>query len=103
MSKGIRFALLTCAGYAALLSAYGPCARAQAPSAADAGQGLEEIVVTARRVQEKLQNVPTAITAISTKDLEERQILSLEDIGNSVPSLIMAPQIGTPAVPQISI
>ena len=65
--------------------------------------GLEEIVVTARRVQEKLQDVPTAITAISTKELEQQQILSVEDIGNTIPSLILQPQIGTAAVPQISI
>ncbi|HLG90443.1 MAG TPA: TonB-dependent receptor [Alphaproteobacteria bacterium] len=103
MSKTIRLALLTCAAYGTFLSTHGQDARAQAQEATNSGQGLEEIVVTARRVQEKLQDVPTAITAISTKDLEEKQILSLEDIGNSVPSLIMAPQIGTPAVPQLSI
>jgi len=65
--------------------------------------GLEEIVVTARRVEEKLQDVPTAITAISSKELEAQQIFSVEDIGNTVPSLNMQPQIGTPAVPQIAI
>jgi len=96
----IRSLLLACVAPCALdLSA----ALAQPSTQADQAGGLEEIVVTARRVSEKLQDVPTAITAISAKELEEQQILSVEDIGNTVPSLNMQPQIGTPAVPQIAI
>ena len=100
--RGARYALLTCAAYGALLPVSGPI-WAQTRQTAGADEGLEEIVVTARRVEEKLQNVPTAITAITTKDLQEKQIFSLEDLGNSVPSVIIAPQMGSTAIPQMSI
>ena len=103
MRRTIRHALLASAAYLSLTAFRIDAMQARAQEAPVSDKGLEEIVVTARRIQEKLQDVPTAITAIGTKDLEERQILSIEDIGNSVPSVIMAPQIGTPTVPQISI
>jgi iron complex outermembrane receptor protein len=75
-----------------LLACVAPCAVASMPavaqetqSAASAG-GLEEVVVTARRVQENLQSVPTAITAFTAEDLKEQQILSFGDIANNVPT-----------------
>src|SRR5919107_5079541 len=39
----------------------------------------EEIVVTATRRAENLQDVPIAITAITTKTLEDLQVNSFED------------------------
>ncbi len=94
-----------------LLACVAPCAldlsvaMAQTDStpAATSDNELEEVVVTARRVQEKLQDVPLSITAITTKDLEQQQIFSVEDLGGTVPSLNIQPQIGSPAVPQITI
>jgi iron complex outermembrane recepter protein len=42
--------------------------------AQDSGGGLEEILVTARRVEERLQDTPIAVTALSAATLEERQV-----------------------------
>jgi iron complex outermembrane receptor protein len=48
-------------------------------------QGLEEIIVTARKREENLQEVPIAITAISKLDIQEANITGLEDISNLAP------------------
>lgn len=55
------------------------------PSAATGG--IEEIVVTARRREEKVQTVPLAITAFSGRDIEQKHIQELRDLGLHVPSL----------------
>jgi outer membrane receptor protein involved in Fe transport len=41
---------------------------------------IEEIVVTARRREESLQQVPLAITAFTTEDIEARNIENTEDL-----------------------
>ncbi|HSY95559.1 MAG TPA: Plug domain-containing protein, partial [Steroidobacteraceae bacterium] len=62
-------------------------ARAQiAPSAAPA-DGLAEIVVTARRRAENLQDVPVAVTAISAATLEQQAVTSLGDLNSFVPNM----------------
>jgi iron complex outermembrane recepter protein len=58
--------------------------------------GLEEVVVTATRREENLQNVPASIAAMSGKQLEEQGIFSTTGIANSVPGLqIISPDSGT--------
>src|SRR4030095_5623713 len=47
----------------------------------------DEIVVTAQRRAENLQDVPVAITAITTKTLDDTQVDSLDDYAKMVPSL----------------
>ncbi|MGK2911428.1 MAG: TonB-dependent receptor [Sphingobium sp.] len=64
-----------------------PAADVAAPQGAKSTTGLEEIVVTARRREESLQNVPTSITALTPSDLENRRVVILEDIQNSTPNL----------------
>lgn len=58
--------------------------------AATQASGLEEILVTARRVQENQQNVPIAITSISAKDLENKNIANFEDLQYNSPALSFA-------------
>lgn len=43
--------------------------------------GLSDIVVTARKTEERLQDVPVAITALSNEDLESRSMADLRDVG----------------------
>jgi iron complex outermembrane receptor protein len=59
---------------------------AQAASA-DSSSGLEEIVVTARRREERLQTVPLAVTAFSQADIEKQHIQQVSDLAKQVPSL----------------
>lgn len=65
--------------------------------------GLEEIVVSARRKEESLQDVPLAITALSGAQIQERGIANIETLGTSVPGLVVAPGPGGRAAPLISI
>ncbi len=100
MRLNFRSLLLVCAAPCAVASM--PAFAQDAAPAASTG-GLEEIVVTARRVQENLQNVPTAITAFTAQDLKEQQIQSFGDIANNVPNLNLQTQFGEPATPFITI
>jgi iron complex outermembrane receptor protein len=49
---------------------------------------IEEIVVTARKRDEKLQDVPIAITALSGRDLQERQVDRVTDLVSEVPNMV---------------
>jgi iron complex outermembrane receptor protein len=51
-----------------------------APVPSSAQGALEEIVVTARKREESLQDIPIAIAAVTAKDMEERGITKLEDL-----------------------
>jgi iron complex outermembrane recepter protein len=63
------------------------------PVASDAsGQGgLEEIVVTARKVAENLQDVPVAVTAFSGLDLANQNAQRVQDVARFTPGLIIRP------------
>ncbi len=49
--------------------------------------GLEEIVVTARKRQESIQDVPVAVSAISPGQLERGSITSSLELGKMVPNV----------------
>ncbi len=55
---------------------------------------LEEIVVTARRVEERLQDVPLAITAFSAAEIESAGIENLDDVANFTPGLTFSNLLG---------
>jgi iron complex outermembrane receptor protein len=53
--------------------------------AADSG-ALQEVVVTARRFSEDLQNVPIAVTALSAATLQTQDVTNLQDLNSFVPN-----------------
>jgi iron complex outermembrane receptor protein len=61
--------------------------------------GLQEIVVTAERRSERLQDVPVAVTALSATDLIERGVRQAGDIVSSVPNLLLNSPYGPEAQP----
>src|SRR5690606_3128032 len=61
-----------------------------APVAAQDG-ALEEIVVTARYREERLQDTPLAITAISAEDIEVRAFTNSYEIAYTVPNASFRP------------
>ena len=73
-----------------LLAASASClALAQQPtrsSGTDVG-GIEEVVVTARKRDENLQDVPISITAFSAATIEQRGIESIYDLAKLTPNL----------------
>ena len=66
-----------------------PQAETSGQAAAPAqSEGFEDIVVTAQRRSERLQEVPLAISAFTDRDIETRQINSTLDLVSYVPNLI---------------
>jgi iron complex outermembrane receptor protein len=87
MRVRIAFALVSTVSLLPLLQPAPAFAQADQPSAATGG-GLEEIVVTARRREERLQSVPVAVTAFTPSSLEEKHIESASDLQHYVPALV---------------
>ena len=57
---------------------------------AQSGQGtIEEVVVTARKRAESLQEIPVAVTAISSEALKAQSVESIRDVANQTPSLLI--------------
>jgi outer membrane receptor protein involved in Fe transport len=54
------------------------------------GESLQEIVVTATKRSEDLQNVGLSITALTTRQLESKGVEQFFDYGNSIPNLSFA-------------
>lgn len=72
---------------------------AAVPSAAQAQ--IDEIVTTAQRRAESTQDVPVAVTVISTEDFEVKQINDTLDLQNFVPNLNIGTNTGTANAPRI--
>ncbi|MCC4250838.1 TonB-dependent receptor [Sphingobium naphthae] len=58
--------------------------------------GIEDIVVTARRTEERLQTTPVAVTALSSQSLETAQVQDATDLQRVTPSFSI--QTGGPSV-----
>lgn len=74
----------------------GPVAFAQGAAAAE-GLALEEIVVTARKREESLQEVPLAVTALTSTDITNRGLGSLDDVAAFTPGLVFSKSFGRTA------
>jgi iron complex outermembrane receptor protein len=76
---------------ALLLAGWADAALAQAAAPADqAATALDTVVVTARRVEENLQNVPATVTAVNAEELRKKSIVSIADLPTLSPSLSVA-------------
>ena len=53
---------------------------------------LEEVVVTARRVEESLEDVPISISALTTQDIENYGIHDTQEVAQFVPNISMEHQ-----------
>lgn len=62
-----------------------------APAASVSQSGIGEIVVTAQKRAESLQDVPISIAAMTTEDLERRGVKDITDLRAEVPSLQVTP------------
>jgi iron complex outermembrane receptor protein len=49
---------------------------------------LEEVQVTARRVEERLQDTPVSVAAFTPETLERRQVFSTDDLDQTTPNLV---------------
>jgi iron complex outermembrane receptor protein len=90
----LRRSAASLAGSSILILGFGPAAHAQTASVtADQGsESLAEVIVTARRKNEILQDVPQVVDVVSTAEIQKLNLLSFEDISGVVPGLsIVAP------------
>ncbi len=78
---------------------------APAAHADEAGQsassiiGLEDVIITARRVEERLQDVPVAVTELSGRVLEQKGVVNTMDLKTVAPSL----HVDVYAIPEVLI
>jgi iron complex outermembrane recepter protein len=86
-----RSTLLATSALAAIALFAAPAAMAQA-AADEATGGIEDIVVTAQKRSQILQDVPVAVSALAGDELEARGVTETSDLQGFVPSL----QITTP-------
>jgi iron complex outermembrane receptor protein len=56
-------------------------------SGSKASSGLQDIIVTARRTNEKLQTTPVAVTALNNQALLTKQITEVTDLARATPAL----------------
>jgi iron complex outermembrane receptor protein len=93
MNKAHKASLGACAAALVSVPVVLLAAPQDGPSAdpgARSGTGLEEVVVMARRREESLQEVPLAISALSTEQLEARGIDGTESLNRMVPNVTIA-------------
>jgi iron complex outermembrane receptor protein len=79
---------------------------AQTPDAAETAAGqnrIEDIIVTARRRAEKSQDTPLSISAISSQQLENLNIVRIEGITQLAPSLRVTQASGSGNAPAVYI
>jgi outer membrane receptor protein involved in Fe transport len=63
-------------------------------SASRTDGGLEEIIVTARKTEESLQETPVAVSAFTQQSIENRQLLDVNDIAKFTPGLVFDKAFG---------
>ena len=64
-----------------------PDENAPALTTADSKESLQEVIVTARKRTERLQDVPMSVAAVSAQDIQKAGAISLSDLGHEVAGL----------------
>ena len=67
-----------------------------APAPASDGETISELVVTAQKREEKLQEVPVAISLVGQQQLQQQSITNVEDLIRAVPALTTYGEPGNP-------
>lgn len=92
----IRAAALAATSFLALT---GQSAFAQASAASE--EGVSEIVVTAQKRSESVQDVPLSITALSGDSIDKQQIHTLEGLQSLVPNLYLGQALSGSTTPKM--
>jgi iron complex outermembrane receptor protein len=71
----------------ALIASAAPAFAADAPAAAPSAGAVEEVVVTAQKRTENIQNVPLSIMAVGQKSMESKGIQEITGLERAVPNL----------------
>jgi iron complex outermembrane recepter protein len=65
--------------------------------------GLEEIIVTAQKREQSVQDVPIAVTAVSEETLQANRITTVGDLSAVAPGVIVRPSAGGISTPAFTI
>lgn len=75
-----------------------------APSISYAAVALEEVVVTARKQDESIQNIPVAVSSFSQTDLKDLNVSLTSDLGAFTPSLyIQSPGASSGTIASVTV
>jgi iron complex outermembrane receptor protein len=91
------------AGFAACVLSTPVAAQDAKPAADEPTSGLADIVVTARKVSEKLQDVPVTVTAFSGADLQQQNAVTVSDVAKFTPGFTIVQAPSNPTVPLFTI
>ena len=70
-------------------------------TAQDRGSTLEEIVVTAQKREQSLQDVPIAVTAITQETLQVNRIANISDLSSLAPNFTVLTTAGGAGIPTV--
>ena len=70
-----------------LAAAQGVPAQDAPPAASQPGEGLQEVVVTAQRRTQRLQDVPISVTAFDRQQMDTQGVRSIDDIARLTPGI----------------
>lgn len=75
-----------------VMAVVGPAqAQTAAPANEQQGDGIQEITVTARRVSERLQSTPVAVTAVTSAAIDKAQVTNIDQLQRLAPGLVIQP------------
>lgn len=83
----MRFKIMLATGTAAMALSAGVAFAQDAPAQTDEASQLGDVIVTARKREERLQDVPIAVTAVTGETLEREQINLVKDVAALTPGL----------------
>lgn len=96
---GVAMSIFMPVSAIAQVSSAGAPASADTPAAQAASVGLDDIVVTARKREESLQDVGSAVTALSPAELARRPDVDLSSFSNAAPNVIITDMQEGPGSP----
>ncbi len=78
----------------AILAGGAPLAHAQNAGAPQSSDMLQEVVVTAQKVQQNMQDIPISMEAIGSKQLQQLNIANLDDFVEYLPGVTTVKSLG---------
>lgn len=88
---------------AAMLLMFAERSPAEAVAADSGPAGMQEVIITAQKREEKLQDVPIAVTALGADQLESRGISNVVELGSLAPNVQISTATANNSGAQISI
>jgi iron complex outermembrane receptor protein len=79
-----------------------PAMAAEAPAAAPSSNQVQEVVVTAQRREQNVQDVPVAVTALTRTTIATNRVVTVNDLNLLAPGFTVVPAAGGTQIPSFS-